>query len=239
MESRYQLWKVQPLPKDQTTNEIIDKVDELIKGLNVFYGLVGMERVDMLIVHGYIQDYLKKYPMMKLIDLDRSIELYKKRPELNKLCPEYFETMFEKYRKSDERKQIYKDWENDPEQHRNELPEHKKEYDANELLQICFNNWKQTKIILLNTGLVYTKNYLLLESALGLEKMNELKEQTRLRLITEFEGTIAKYPLTNSNLADEAKRQLDMIKKGEGLVKSETRKAHLNFYFEMLVFETA
>jgi len=238
MNQIYETWKKEPFPLKQTPETILDKIESIVKYLSQFYGFVGLESQEIQILFKFIFQYLQKYQRFKLCDIDRSIELFKKRPELNKLSPEYFETMFDKYRKSDERKLILKTWEEDITQHSNEISEKSKEYNANELLQICYENWKQSKVILLNTGLVYTKNFVLLESALGIEKMNELKEQTRLRLISEFEGTLAKLPLTNSNLADEAKRQLDLIKKGEGLLKTETRKAHLKLYFEMLEFET-
>lgn len=229
--NRYSLWKVEPFTKDQHTEIIVNKIDQFIKGLNAFYGLVGMERIDMLLIYSYIQDYLKKFDKLKLIDLDRAIELYKTRPVLNKLCPEYFETMFEKYRKSDERKQIYKQWENDPEEHKTELAE-SNELTSEQLLNNCFEHWKQTKEILLNSGRVYEENYNLIQEKLGLDIMIDIQQETQERLTIEHQEAFDKLG-KKSSLRDEALKILELIKQGKGLVKRETRKEHLKKYFEI------
>lgn len=234
--NRYSLWKVEPFTKDQPTEIIINKIDQFIKGLNAFYGLVGMERIDMLLIYSYIQDYLKKFDKLKLIDLDRAIELYKTRPVLNKLCPEYFETMFEKYRKSDERKQIYKQWENDTEEHKTELAENNS-LTSEQLLNNCYEHWKQTGEILLNSGRVYVENYKLIEDTIGIDTLNVLKMIAQERLIKEHELSIIKMD-KKSSLRDEALKILELIKQGKGLVKRETRKEHLKKYFEILIFES-
>lgn len=233
MNQIYEVWKSEPFPLKESPDIILNKIASVVKYLSQFYGFVGLESNEVQILFRFILEYLKKYPRFKLCDIDRSIELFKKRPELNKLCPEYFETIFEKYRKSDERKLILKTWEEDLEAHANELTEAKKEYDPQELLQICFNNWKQTGIIQLNSGLVYTKNFVLLKDKIGLYKMEELRQEAKSRLIKQFEETLSRLPKT-SNLRDEANSQLELIKKDSGLLKPETRRAHLQYYFETI-----
>lgn len=235
MESRYQLW-LKDKPVSELTIEVITaKITEIIIGLNNFYGLVGITEQEVLNLHQFIHSFLKKYPRFKLIDIDRSLELFKKRPDLNKLTPEFFETIFDKYRKSDERKLILHTWENDLEAHKNELTEGKKEYSPSELLNACRENYRNTKQINLNSGKVYELNYKLIEEKIGLEKLKELREQTQEKLIADFEHAVKH--LKKGSIRDEHEYQLSLIKKGQGLLKVETRKSHLKYLFSIMEFE--
>ena len=229
----YNNWKEEKAASLLPANEIINRIRNLLISQCEYYGLVGLMPAEIEINTKFILEYLKQYPKIKMMDIERAVSLNKKLPDLNKITPNWFETIFEKYRKSDERKVILKTWEEDLEAHSNELTEAKKEYDANELLQICFNNWKQTGIINLNSGLVYEKNYLLLKDKIGLDKMELLKKKVQKRLISEHSEALNKMS-KKSSLRDEAERQLKLIKEGEGLVKRETRKEHLRNYFENL-----
>lgn len=238
MDQNYQNWKLQEFPTKQQPEFILEFIENMVNSLSQFYGFVGLQSNEIQILFKFIFAYLQKYPRFKLCDIERSIELFKKKPDLNKLTPEWFENVFEKYRKSDERKIILKTWEDDIEAHKNELQEAKKEYDANELLQACFNIWKQSKVVQLNSGLVYEKNFALLKERIGIDKMEELRQQTQKRLIVEQKEQLQKTP-KKSSIRDLMEDALRLVENGEGVLKRETRKAHLKYYFEMLEFETA
>lgn len=227
-ESRYDLWKLQPFTRDQTPEIFINKIDQVIEMLNIFYGLTGASQSEIKFIYEYCLHFFKKFQKFKLVDMDRAFELYKKHPELNKITPAYFEYCFETYLKSQERKEIMMQHDNET---KDRLPE-KSERTKEERFNECFEYWKQTGNIRLNSGLVYTETFQDLVSNFGLDKLYDIQEFVRQKLIDELKEKIS---LTqDKDERRELNEQFNQIQSGGALLKVETRKAHLRKYFEQL-----
>ena len=111
----YQSWKQEPFTVNQDKDRLAFEIASLISDLTKFYGLIGLQPEETEAILNFIFQYFKNFQRFKVCDMIRAVELYKKRPDLNKLCPEYFETMFDLYRKSAERKEILRLFEVDEE----------------------------------------------------------------------------------------------------------------------------
>ena len=133
----YQSWKLEPFTVNQDKDRLAFEIASLISDLTKFYGLIGLQPEETEAILNFIFQYFKNFQRFKVCDMIRAVELYKKRPDLNKLCPEYFETMFDNYRKSQERKEILKQFELETE---NRIPE-KTEKTATERLIECKANY--------------------------------------------------------------------------------------------------
>lgn len=236
MENRYLNWKRQPFPSNQSPEVVISKIKQLIEDLSVFYGLTGLQANEAEAIFSYITHFLKSFPKFKLIDMDRALELFKKRPDLNKLCPEYFETVFNQYRKTSERTEILKKWETESE---NLIPESATKT-PDQLLAECFADFKLTGEIKLNSGKVYKTNFKAISEKIGIEPMKDIAEAKIIELSQNFTNKIE----SCRNMAErhEAEKEksdfLDELDhyqktgKPTGLLQVEIRKAHLKEFFE-------
>lgn len=225
-EIRYSLWKSEPLTSRQTPEQFASKISDCIGLLNKFYGLTGATQGEIEIIYEYCFQFFKKYPKFKLVDMDRAFELYKKHPELNKITPAYFENCFQSYLKSDERKEIMKQHEAETD---SILPE-KTERTKEDLLNECFEHFKVTGEIRLNSGRVYSENFQTIVNELGLDKMYDIQEVVRQNLLSEIQEKLSFTQDKEERL--ELNEQYNQINSGGALLKVETRKAHLRRYFE-------
>lgn len=236
MENRYLNWKKEPLSAKQTQEAVILKINQLIKDLSVFYGLTGMQPNESEAIFAYITHFLKSFPKFKLVDMDRALELFKKRPELNKLTPEYFETVFNQYRKSTERIEILKQWELETEN----LISESAEKTPDQLLAECFADFKISGEIKLNSGKVYKTNFKALSEAIGIKTMKGIAEAKIIELSKDFTNKIEscrsmserhEAEKEKSDFFDELEKYRE-TGKPTGLLQVEIRKAHLREYFE-------
>lgn len=227
-ESRYDLWKLQPFTRDQTPEIFINKIDQVIEMLNRFYGLTGASQSEIEFIYEYCLHFFKKFQKFKLVDMDRAFELYKKHPELNKITPAYFEFCFETYLKSQERKEIMIQHDNET---KDRLPE-KSERTKEDLLNECFEHFKKSGEIRLNSGRVYSENFQTIVNELGLDKMYDIQEVVRQNLISDIQEKLSF--TQDKEERQELNEQFNQIQSGGALLKVETRKAHLRKYFEQL-----
>lgn len=239
MENRYKNWKLEPFPENQTNEEILIKINQLIKGLNIFYGLTGMQGLEAEAIYEYLFQYLKNFKMFKLIDMDRAFELFRRPPELNKLTPAYFESILNTYRKSKERELLILEWNNDAQ---GRLETEKKTFTKEELLMACFEMFEKTGQILINSGAVYEMNFKAISEALGQKTMKDIAEVTKTTLVQNLEAKRHGFKFMSEHHELEAEiseiigawnRYLETGKfKNGGLLQVEIRKAHLKHYFQ-------
>lgn len=236
MENRYLNWKQQPFPSQQSSEVVISKIKQLIEDLSVFYGLTGLQPNEAEAIFSYITHFLKSFPKFKLIDMDRALELFKKRPDLNKLCPEYFETVFNHYRKTSERIEILKQWDLETENLISESATKTPE----QLLAECFADYKLSGEIKLNSGKVYKTNFKALSEAIGIKPMQDIAQAKIIELSQNFTNKIESCRnMSERHEAEKEKKDfLDELEhfnktgKPTGLLQVEIRKAHLREYFE-------
>ena len=221
----YQSWKLEPFTVNQDKDRLAFEIASLISDLTKFYGLIGLQPEETEAILNFIFQYFKNFQRFKVCDMIRAVELYKKRPDLNKLCPEYFETMFDLYRKSAERKEILRLFEVDEER---KLPE-KSAPTKEKRLSECKAHFKNYGKIDYWDGKVYLDNFDQIKEILGEEVLNELKQQAKENLITECQNNILK-----KIDVTESKNILDQFESGEyfALWKVETRKLHLAEWFK-------
>ena len=155
----------------------------------------------------------------------QEVEFSKCNEMKHKLCPEYFETMFDLYRKSAERKEILRLFEVDEER---KLPE-KSAPTKEQRLSECKAHFKLYGKIDYRDGKVYLDNFDQIKEILGEEVLNELKQQAKENLINECQNNILK-----KIDVTESKNILDQFESGEyfALWKVETRKLHLAEWFK-------
>lgn len=226
---QYDVWKNDKFLFEIPEEVLNKKIGKLIIDLSIHYGLVGVTDNDVNVICDFVLKFLAKYPKWKLIDIDRSIELYKKRPELNKLCPEYFEQIFKKYIGSEERKAILKEYDFET----GSGMETKIEPTPEELLKRCYDEYKRTGNIFLGSGKVYEYNFKLLIEKLGMDQMSDIKTKTAELLIAENEREM--YKPENLKNKDYYFKQLSDITFDKSVtLKVETRKAHLKRYFDII-----
>lgn len=236
MENRYLNWKQQPFPSQQSSEVVISKIKQLIEDLSVFYGLTGLQPNEAEAIFSYITHFLKSFPKFKLIDMDRALELFKKRPDLNKLCPEYFETVFNQYRKTSERIEILKQWDLETENLISESATKTPE----QLLAECFADYKLSGEIKLNSGKVYKTNFKAISEAIGIKLMQDIARVKIIELSQNFTNKIESCRnMSERHEAEKEKKDfLDELEhfnktgKPTGLLQVEIRKAHLREYFE-------
>lgn len=221
----YDQWKSHKFTAELNPEQIVLEINDLVDGLSIFYGLVGIQDNEIAAIYKFIFQYFKNFQRFKVCDMIRAVELYKKRPDLNKLCPEYFETMFDLYRKSAERKEILRLFEVDEER---KLPE-KSAPTKEQRLSECKAHFKLYGKIDYRDGKVYLDNFDQIKEILGEEVLNELKQQAKENLITECQNNILK-----KIDVTESKNILDQFESGEyfALWKVETRKLHLAEWFK-------
>ena len=231
----YQSWKLEPFTVNQTKEQLAVEIASLISDLTKFYGLVGLQPEETEAILNFIFQYFKNFQRFKVCDMIRAVELYKKRPELNKLCPEYFETMFDNYRKSQERKDILKQFELEEE---NRIPE-KTEKTADQRLIECKAEFDIRGEIRLQGNKTYDQNFKLILEHLGSDTMNELKHQAKEILIQEWQDSKLSTKISEHYAID---RLIKNFYDSEGkenyknfpewIVK--TRQLHLQRLFEMV-----
>lgn len=222
-------WHNEPFIKDQTPNDLTNLIDELVKNLSQYFGLTRTTREEIEFLYSWFFIWVKENKLFKLCDMNRALYLYKDRPELNKLCPEYFEKIFNKYRQSDERKEIIKEYKKRIEQMDNQLAE-KVQPTPEELLTRCFYRYLETKQIEYNTGAVFNQNAKLIENSIGTEKCKQIVENTKQRLIKEIEKEIEN--TLNKEKRSELFDELTMVENQTGRVKVEWRKMMLQTLFD-------
>lgn len=231
----YEQWKSHKFTAELSPEELVLEISNLINDLSTFYGLIGLQENEIEAIHRFIFQYFKNFQRFKVCDMIRAVELYKKRPELNKLCPEYFETIFDNYRKSQERKDILKQFESETE---NRVPE-KSEKTAAERLAECKANYDLSGEIRLQGNKTYDQNFKLILEHLGADTMNELKLKAKEDLIKEWQESKLSLKISEHYAID---RLIKNFEDSEGkenyknfpewIVK--TRQYHLQRFFEMV-----
>lgn len=231
----YQSWKQEPFTLNQDKDRLAFEIASLISDLTKFYGLVGLQPEETEAILNFIFQYFKNFQRFKVCDMIRAVELYKKRPELNKLCPEYFETMFDNYRKSQERKDILKQFELETE---NRVPEKTEKTAAQRLIE-CKAEFDISGEIRLQGNKTYDQNFKLILEHLGADTMNELKLQAKEILIQEWQDSKLSTKISEHYAID---RLIKNFYDSEGkenyknfpewIVK--TRQLHLQRLFEMV-----
>jgi len=198
--------------------------------------LTGLQPNEAEAIFSYITHFLKSFPKFKLIDMDRALELFKKRPDLNKLCPEYFETVFNQYRYTSERIEILKKWDLETEN----LISKSATKTPEQLLAECFADYKLSGEIKLNSGKVYKTNFKALSEAIGIKPMKDIAQAKISELSINFTNKIESCRnMSERHEAEKEKKDfLDELEhlqktgKPTGLLQVEIRKAHLREYFE-------
>lgn len=231
----YDQWKSHKFTAELNPEQIVLEISNLINDLSTFYGLIGLQENEIEAIHRFIFQYFKNFQRFKVCDMIRSVELYKKRPELNKLCPEYFETMFDNYRKSQERKDILKQFEMETE---NRVPEKTEKTAAQRLIE-CKAEFDISGEIRLQGNKTYDQNFKLILEHLGADTMNELKLQAKEILIQEWQDSKLSTKISEHYAID---RLIKNFYDSEGkenyknfpewIVK--TRQLHLQRFFEMV-----
>lgn len=106
----------------------------------------------------------------------------------------------------------------------------KTERTKEDLLNECFEHFKATSEIRLNSGRVYSENFQTIVNELGLDKMYDIQECVRQKLFSEIQEKLL---LTqDKDERRELNEQYNQVNSGGALLKVETRKAHLRRYFE-------
>lgn len=229
MSKQYQVWKAQPFTNSLTPQDVVAKVKNLIQDISQFYGLVGLNADEAEGIYAYIFTYLNKFPLFKLIDMDRAFELHRRQPELNKLTPAYFESVFNAYRKSPERAEIMK---LHNEEIDSRIPEKTESITREQRFNDCFAHWKLTGEIRLNSGAVYVETFKSMKEALGMDELERIAKEEKDRTLQKLEALRA--TLTKMSEHHELESQIDDVQKGGALLKNAIRRAHLKAYFEMM-----
>ena len=231
----YDQWKSHKFTAELNPEQIVLEINDLVDGLSIFYGLVGIQDNEIAAIYKFIFQYFKNFQRFKVCDMIRAVELYKKRPDLNKLCPEYFETMFDNYRKSQERKEILKQFEMETE---NRIPE-KTEKTAAERLIECKANYDLHGEIKLQGNKTYDQNYKLILEHLGGDTLKELKNQAKEILIQEWQDSKLSTKISEHHAIDrliknfyDSKGKENYKNFPEWIVK--TRQLHLKRLFDMV-----
>lgn len=220
-------WNSQQFVKDQQPETVTSEINQVLSELSKYFGLVRSTSEEMEYLYKWFFLFLGKNPLFKLSDIQRSLYLYKSKPELNKLTADYFETIFNKYKQSDERKSIIKKYQLDQE---SKMITEKTEPIAEDLLKKCFWRYIETKEIEYNSGNVFKYNAKLITEALGFDRCKEIVKYCKIhiqkQIESEIQNTLSKS--RRSELMDE----LGQTENGEGRVKVYWRKMMLKELFD-------
>jgi len=191
---------------------------------------------NLAIIRDEVLKYCVSVPKIKLIDISLAIELYKVNDD-NNISAAHVISLIKKYSLSEFRKKLFKLYQDEPD---DKLPEAAKEYDSAKLLRECFEWFKRTGEINLNTGKVYTSNFALISEKLG-EKLYDLIEDTQSKLcesLTNRMHTVKGYAECEDikreilSIQDEFKYYLEHGKlNGKSLLRNEVRRSHLKELF--------
>ncbi len=218
-------WVNSKFVSEETPETAISFIESLCNNLNGYFGLSKATDDEYEYLLTWFFAFFKENRLIKLCDLERMFYLYKTKPELNKLTADYFQGLFDKYKQSDERREIIKRYQNSIQM----IPE-KTEKTGSEYLKDCYYSYIETGEIHYNSGKVFDRNANLIVAYIGTQQCHNIVKYITDKTISEIEEEISM--AKNSARRNELMDELKSAHNGIGRVKVAWRKLMLKTLFD-------